>query len=377
MSEYIVNVPDKVAEPFIAQFEFVNVKLFGYSMTGEIVRCRDCKHYADHEWITSPQYGLGSDFEHVCHFWHGKPTKVAPEGFCSYGERKERNDHLESIRRARVAAVGLPQAADAAEIGGTMGNHLWIKDESKVLTTYPPKYAWECARCGGRAITSGGMPSTDGCVAHASLEKLRTRIGESGFTLAQRVQMGTLVDEAELQLKLAEGRRKTERNNFEQVCKQRDRLKEQLKVLQAEVNELREKVGRMAETDSRWEAMRRDLENTIAERDECYMKLPVDADGVPIRPGDTLVRGENMPFKVLSIDYNDNGVRVFNENSFGITHCEYRHVKPDHVKELLKELMGETIEWCHYSGPMSGTRTQSEIIADYAERIRKAVKDGD
>lgn len=113
------------------------------------------------------------------------------------------------------------------------------------------------------------------------------------------------------------------------------------------------------------------------EIEAAYMKLPVDADGVPIRPGDTLVRGDYMPFKVLSIDYNDDGVRVFNENSFGITPCEYRHAKPDRVKELLKELMGETVEWCHYSGPMSGTRVQSEIIADYAERIRKAVEHGD
>ena len=53
------------------------------------------------------------------------------------------------------------------------------------------------------------------------------------------------------------------------------------------------------------------------------------------------------------------------------------YYKPRVDKELLKELMGETVEWCHYSGPMSGTRTQGEIVADYAERIRKAVKDGD
>lgn len=63
--------------------------VYSIERTGEqIVRCRDCVHYADHEWITSPQYGLGSDFEHVCHFWHGKPTKVAPNGFCAWGKRK-------------------------------------------------------------------------------------------------------------------------------------------------------------------------------------------------------------------------------------------------------------------------------------------------
>lgn len=53
-----------------------------------IVRCKDCRHYADHEWIISPKYGLGTDIEHVCHFWHGEPTKVAAGGFCAWGERR-------------------------------------------------------------------------------------------------------------------------------------------------------------------------------------------------------------------------------------------------------------------------------------------------
>ena len=57
----------------------------------KVVRCRDCKHYADHEWITSPQYGLGTDIEHVCHFWHGEPTKVEPGGFCAWGKERTPN----------------------------------------------------------------------------------------------------------------------------------------------------------------------------------------------------------------------------------------------------------------------------------------------
>lgn len=48
----------------------------------EIVRCRDCRHYVDHEWI------VVTDVSDVCHFWHGEPTKVAPYGFCAWGERK-------------------------------------------------------------------------------------------------------------------------------------------------------------------------------------------------------------------------------------------------------------------------------------------------
>ncbi len=157
-------------------------------------------------------------------------------------------------------------------------------------------------------------------------------------------------------------------------CTARDDLVEELEAeLEAEREEAAFWEGQHdAELNRRIKA-----EQRITDMERTHIELPVDADGVPIRPGDTLVRGKDMPFKVLSIDYNDDGVRVFNDNSFGIIHCEYRHAKPDHVKELLKELMGETVEWCHYSGPMSGTRTQGEIVADYAERIRKAVKDGD
>ena len=48
-----------------------------------VVRCRDCKHYSEHEWI------IATDVSDVCHFWHGEPTKVEPDGFCAWGERKE------------------------------------------------------------------------------------------------------------------------------------------------------------------------------------------------------------------------------------------------------------------------------------------------
>lgn len=48
----------------------------------QVVRCRDCKHYSEHEWI------IATDVSDVCHFWHGEPTKVKPDGFCAWGERR-------------------------------------------------------------------------------------------------------------------------------------------------------------------------------------------------------------------------------------------------------------------------------------------------
>jgi len=48
----------------------------------EIVRCRDCERYSDHEWV------MATDVSDVCHFWHGEPTKVEPDGFCKWGVRR-------------------------------------------------------------------------------------------------------------------------------------------------------------------------------------------------------------------------------------------------------------------------------------------------
>jgi len=69
MAEYVVEEPsDRSAS---------------WRVHERIVRCRDCKHYSEHEWI------IATDVSDVCHFWHGEPTKVEPDGFCAWGERKE------------------------------------------------------------------------------------------------------------------------------------------------------------------------------------------------------------------------------------------------------------------------------------------------
>lgn len=48
-----------------------------------IVRCRDCENYSEHEWV------MVTDVSDVCHFWHGEPTKVEPDGFCAWGKLRE------------------------------------------------------------------------------------------------------------------------------------------------------------------------------------------------------------------------------------------------------------------------------------------------
>jgi len=69
MAEYVVEEPSS--------------RSASWRVHERIVRCRDCEHYSDHEWI------IATDVSDVCHFWHGEPTKVEPDGFCAWASRKE------------------------------------------------------------------------------------------------------------------------------------------------------------------------------------------------------------------------------------------------------------------------------------------------
>lgn len=87
MSEYIefaVRVPKSEADRFIARFGKSNVKILGFFLGEEIIRCRDCKYYdTAGPWCFEPskvfidEYGMD-----IC------PT-VHPDGFCSWGERRD------------------------------------------------------------------------------------------------------------------------------------------------------------------------------------------------------------------------------------------------------------------------------------------------
>lgn len=39
--------------------------------------------------MTATEWIIATDVSDVCHFWHGEPTKVEPDGFCAWGERRE------------------------------------------------------------------------------------------------------------------------------------------------------------------------------------------------------------------------------------------------------------------------------------------------
>lgn len=80
MSEYIYERPDAPAK-VVRDGWNVHIE-WDFKQREEIVRCRDCEHYREHEWV------IATDIEHVCRFWHGEPTKVEPDGFCWKAERR-------------------------------------------------------------------------------------------------------------------------------------------------------------------------------------------------------------------------------------------------------------------------------------------------
>ena len=80
MTEYIVDLNGVETKEVVTDDDRLMV-LWGLPVRERIVRCRDCKYYADHEWI------IATDVSDVCHFW-ADGVKVEPDGFCKWGERK-------------------------------------------------------------------------------------------------------------------------------------------------------------------------------------------------------------------------------------------------------------------------------------------------
>lgn len=113
-----------------------------------------------------------------------------------------------------------------------------------------------------------------------------------------------------------------------------------------------------------------ELEAELADMERTHMKLPVDADGVPLRPGDEIEYDD--PFYEFTRRCIVEGVcesSVFTDESCEpFTACDCRHVKPDTVESLLEEFARKFVNTCQL------TSEESVMVSDYAERIRKAVE---
>lgn len=82
MSEYIIELPDSgAADEFVAKMGVEDCRIYGYRLTGEIVRCRDCERF-------QPKNGSML----ACKFVHRgfvQWRSAEPDGFCAWGVRKE------------------------------------------------------------------------------------------------------------------------------------------------------------------------------------------------------------------------------------------------------------------------------------------------
>lgn len=109
-----------------------------------------------------------------------------------------------------------------------------------------------------------------------------------------------------------------------------------------------------------------EIEAEIAEK---YMELPVDADGVPIHPGNR-VEMDGKGGEVWLVGTTD----VMCNDGMSYRAVAVNHAKPDPLKELLSELANEVWEascTCQTTWSDSGL---DGIEERYAERIRELME---
>ena len=99
-----------------------------------------------------------------------------------------------------------------------------------------------------------------------------------------------------------------------------------------------------------------------------WVRLPVDADGVPIRIGERVQRIGNDPSTVSHMSLADDGWRVYvkydGELGTGSGKPKYiRHYHAPTVEDVLDEFFGK-------ANLPDGTQTRAEIIAEYAAKLR-------
>ena len=109
-----------------------------------------------------------------------------------------------------------------------------------------------------------------------------------------------------------------------------------------------------------WRQIADEIEAEIAEK---FIELPLDADGVPIRPGDDVQLTDGRRADANCITYFEDTVDV---GSDGWNPIWLRHVK----SETVESIIGESIQFGAHAD--TGTRLEGRI-AEYSERIRAIV----
>lgn len=143
------------------------------------------------------------------------------------------------------------------------------------------------------------------------------------------------------------------------------------------LEELRNTVETIAaDCDEAW--LLPSLDEIQAEVDGRFMELPVDADGVPIKPGDIMQFRDDAPVRVDSIGNSKCYVGDFgwfggNGGFYGkgtLKCC--RHVKPRTVEDVLNDCADEISEKRGIAPELNrDTPTRNEIVDKYAAEIRE------
>lgn len=114
------------------------------------------------------------------------------------------------------------------------------------------------------------------------------------------------------------------------------------------------------------------IEREIAER---YMLLPVDADGVPIKPRDSVDTGmgDKGPVGHLEYWYPNSWVAVIEYKPGQFTRYDplaIRHVKPRTVEDVLEEFLIEFDDWDWNTGGNDRDNARKQLFAKYADELR-------
>lgn len=113
-------------------------------------------------------------------------------------------------------------------------------------------------------------------------------------------------------------------------------------------------------------------QNEDAMAEHGWVRLPVDADGVPIHIGDVLTHGTVVCIRLTTkgweivVSYNG-GSGMFNPSAM-------HHHAPT-VEDVLREFTDAILEWAEKSGSVAEIGTWSDVAAEYAAKLRLAGED--
>ena len=136
--------------------------------------------------------------------------------------------------------------------------------------------------------------------------------------------------------------------------------------LRSELNRIADRID--AEHESAMYNMRREHDEWVASRDAKWVKLPLDANGVPIHVGDVLTDGEYTFVVGELATFGDGSWSIRNEDGDAWKACDVTHHHKPTVEDVLQEFFEEVGDGLH---TLEAVDTQV-IIAKYAAKLRLA-----